>query len=107
LQLHSPARVFLQRAGIAVVVLLLAYLVFEFGRIQGGYDILDVKKERQASEDAVAGLQQEIVALKEQIALLETDQEPRSRNKRTRSRSTAASCRRRTVRPGSACRTSS
>lgn len=75
LQLHSPARVFLQRASVAVVVLLLAYLVFEFGRIQGGYDILDVKKERLASEDAVAGLQQEIVTLKEQIALLETDQE--------------------------------
>jgi len=58
------------------VILVLAavggYLVYEFGRIQAGYDLVDAASERRAYEQHIGGLEDEIAALKEQIALLET-----------------------------------
>jgi len=65
LQLHSRGRVFMLIFGFA-------YLVFEFGRIQANYNIVDVGKERQMYEDRIAGLEEEIVGLNEEVALLET-----------------------------------
>ena len=58
--------------GLAVIA---AYLVFEYGRIKAGYDIVDVAAERQAYEDHIATLDDEIETLKQQIALLETHRE--------------------------------
>ena len=61
-----------------VVLLLIAvsgYLVFEFGRISAGYNIVDVGKERQAYEDRIMALDDEIVALKQDVAMLETHRE--------------------------------
>lgn len=60
------------RAGVLVAVLLGAYLIFELGRMQAGYSVVDTAAERQAFQEEVAGLEQQIVALHEQTALLET-----------------------------------
>ena len=60
------------RAVIVALVVGAGYLVFEFGRIQAGYDIIDVASERQDYEDHIRGLENEIIGLNEQIALLET-----------------------------------
>jgi cell division protein FtsB len=64
---------------LASVVLILiavsAYLVFEFGRISAGYDIVDVGRERQAYEDRIMALDDEIVALTQEVAMLETHRE--------------------------------
>ena len=60
------------RSVLTVMVVVFAYLVFEFGRIQANYNIVDAARERQAYEDRIAGLQDNIMALKEDVALLET-----------------------------------
>jgi hypothetical protein len=72
LQFHSRGRVFATRAVLAVMIVVVGYLVFEFGRIQANYNIVDAAKERQAYEDRIATLQDDIVALKQDVALLET-----------------------------------
>lgn len=48
------------------------YLVYEFGRIQAGYDLVDAASDRRAYEQRIDGLEDDINGLKEQIALLET-----------------------------------
>ena len=58
--------------GLLVVI---GYLVFEFGRIQGGYDVVDAANEREQYEVRIAGLEDEIVALEQEVALLETHRE--------------------------------
>ncbi len=72
LQLHSPGRVLMTRIVLAVVIAGVGYLVFEFGRIQANYNIVDAARERQAYEDRVRVLEDDIVDLKEQVALVET-----------------------------------
>lgn len=63
------------RAVIVALIIGAGYLVFEFGRIQGGYDIIEVGKEREGFEDRIDELEREIVALNEEIAMLETHRE--------------------------------
>lgn len=60
------------RLVLAVVIVGVGYLVFEFGRIQANYNIVDAAKERQGYEDRIQDLETEIVGLKEEVALLET-----------------------------------
>lgn len=48
------------------------YLIFEFGRIQAEYNIVDAAKERRSLEETIAGLEDEIAALRDQVAVLET-----------------------------------
>lgn len=60
------------RVVFAVMVVVCGYLVFEFGRIQANYNIVDAVKERQVFENRIEELEEEIVSLKEQVALLET-----------------------------------
>jgi hypothetical protein len=72
LQLHSRGRVIITRLALAVLVVVVAYLVYEFGRIQADYNIVDADRERQAYENRIAELEGEIVGLKQEIALLET-----------------------------------
>ena len=72
LQLHSPVRLWATRAVIVFVAAVGGYLVYEFGRIQAGYDLVDAASERRAYADRIDGLEDEISALKEQVALLET-----------------------------------
>ena len=71
-QLHSRGRVVTTRLLLAVLIAICAYLIYEFGRIQANYNILDAARERQAFEDHVVLLDAEIVSLKEEVALLET-----------------------------------
>ena len=49
-----------------------AYLTFEFGRLRAGYDVLEAADELGELEDHIDTLEQEKLALSEQIALLET-----------------------------------
>ena len=62
-----------------LVILVLAvgggYLVYEFGRIQAGYDLVDAAGERREYKHRIGALEDEISALKEQVALLETHRE--------------------------------
>jgi cell division protein FtsB len=63
------------RVLIVALVLVSAYLIFEFGRIKAGYDIVEAGTTSQAYEDHIDGLDKEIVDLKQEIALLETNRE--------------------------------
>lgn len=72
LQLHSPRRILATRIALILVFVAMGYLVFEFGRIQANYNIVDAAKERETFEARIGELEAEILALNEQIALLET-----------------------------------
>jgi Family of unknown function (DUF6776) len=60
------------RAGMTLAVLLGAYLTFEFGRIQAGYNIADAVSERQDYRQQIRNLEGVLESQQEQIALLET-----------------------------------
>jgi len=60
------------RVGLAVMVVVFGYLIFELGRIQANFNVIDAAKERQVYEDRIMGLEKDIIALKEEVALLET-----------------------------------
>lgn len=66
------------RRDLVVRIVLLAlvagvgYLVYEFGRIRAGYDILEAAEQRDALYQEIAELDAKNLALKEEIALLET-----------------------------------
>lgn len=60
------------RVVLAILIAGFGYLVFESGRIQANYNIVDAGKERQVYEDRIRGLEEDIVALKEEVKLLET-----------------------------------
>ena len=72
LQLHSRERAIGTRVVVGVLIVVCGYLVFEFGRIQANYNIVDAARERQTLQDRIAALDAEIVSLNEQVALLET-----------------------------------
>jgi cell division protein FtsB len=75
LQQHGAGRTFVVRAIFVSLVAVSAYLIFEFGRIKAGYDIIDAADTAQSYEDHIARLDQEIVDLKQEVAILETDRE--------------------------------
>lgn len=52
-----------------------AYLIFEYGRISAGYDIVEAGNVNQAYEDRIMQLENNIVDLKQEIAILETNHE--------------------------------
>lgn len=54
------------------LVIVSAYLVFELGRIKAGYDIVEAANDRQAYEEIIAELEDEVGGLKQEVALLET-----------------------------------
>jgi len=60
------------RVVIAALVVGAGYLVYEFGRIQAGYNLVNAAEERAAFEAEIAELENEIIALNEEIALIET-----------------------------------
>jgi len=72
LQTHGAARTWSFRLGVAALVLLIVYLVFEFGRISAGYDVIDAANEREALEAHIALLDDEISELKQEVAVQET-----------------------------------
>jgi len=72
-QLHSRIRVFATRFIILILVAGCVYLSFEYGRIRANYDIVAVSRERQAYDDHIDTLNEEIATLKQLVAKLETD----------------------------------
>ncbi|NCF72103.1 MAG: hypothetical protein GWP67_01245 [Gammaproteobacteria bacterium] len=75
LQQHSSGRTWMVRAVKVLLVAISAYLIFEFGRISAGYDIVEAGNVEQAHSDHVQALDDEIVDLKQKIAILETNHE--------------------------------
>lgn len=63
------------RVALGALALAILYLVFEFGRIQAGYNVVDAAGERGALEKEIAELSREIKRLEEQIIMLETEAE--------------------------------
>lgn len=60
------------RAALGVAILVAAYLTFELGRIQAGYNVIDVAAEMDAYEERIEDLKDETLALNEEIRMLET-----------------------------------
>ena len=75
MQTHGTARTWLLRGLAVLLVLVAGYLVFEYGRISAGYDIVDAAAEREALEDHIDSLDDEIAELQQEVALLETHRE--------------------------------
>jgi len=63
------------RAAIVLAVLVGGYLLFEFGRLQADYFIVDAINDKAELKGIIADLEDQIVALKQEVALLETHRE--------------------------------
>jgi hypothetical protein len=75
LQTHGTARTLLVRVFFAVLALGVAYLVFEYGRISAGYNIVDAVDERAVLNAQIQTRDNRIAVLNQEIALLETHRE--------------------------------
>lgn len=75
LQQHGSGRTWLARVVVTLLIVVSAYLIFEFGRIKAGYDIVDAGHISQAYEDHIMQLDEKIIELKQEVALLETNLE--------------------------------
>ncbi len=75
LQTHSAGRTWLVRSFLVLLAIVTAYLVFEYGRISAGYDVVDAANERAALEQHIDDLNDEIEELEQEVALLETHRE--------------------------------
>lgn len=62
------------RAAIVLAIVVGAYLIFEFGRIQANYNIVDAQAEQREYRNQIDTLDNEIAELKQEIARLETTQ---------------------------------
>ncbi len=63
------------RFTLAAVVLAGAYLVFEFGRIQAGYNVVDAAAQRTELKTEIDRLEAEVALGKERVVMLETEAE--------------------------------
>ena len=75
LQQHGKGRTWAFAGFSTIFVAVAGYLIFEFGRIQAEYNIVESAKQRAAFEGTIENLEAEIAALKDQIAVLETHRE--------------------------------
>ncbi|NNF41027.1 MAG: hypothetical protein HKN64_06585 [Woeseiaceae bacterium] len=75
LQTHRAGRTWLVRGLLAALVAASGYLVFEYGRISAGYDVVDAANDRAEYRKEIAGLEEQIVTLKQEVALIETHRE--------------------------------
>jgi cell division protein FtsB len=73
--MHGAGRTWVVRGLLIGLIVISGYLIFEFGRISAGYDVVDAAKNRSAYEDRIDTLDDEIVALRQEVALLETHRE--------------------------------
>ena len=69
---HMPRTGFAIRVGIVLVLVMTGYLLFEFGRLQADYSIAEAITDKQAFRDEILRFEDEIVGLKQEIALLKT-----------------------------------
>jgi hypothetical protein len=60
------------RLALGALAIAVLYLVFEFGRIQAGYNTVDAAAQRNALKAEISALEGEIGRLNEQIVMLET-----------------------------------
>jgi hypothetical protein len=72
-QQHSVGRTWASRAVVVALIIVSGYLIFEFGRIKAGYDIVEADNLSQAYEDHIKQLDDEIIILKQEVAILETN----------------------------------
>lgn len=75
LQQHGAGRTLVFRGVIVALIIVSGYLVFEYGRIKAGYDIVEAGNISQSYEDHIKRLDDQIVELKQEVALLETNRE--------------------------------
>ena len=75
LQTHGTGRTLLVRGLFMVLAVVIGYLVFEYGRISAGYDVVDAAAERSAFEAHIDTLNGRIAELEQEVALLETHRE--------------------------------
>jgi len=73
LQQHGSGRIWTVRATVVLLVVVCGYLIFEFGRISAGYDLVDAGNQAQEYVDNIQALNKEIVDLKQEIAILKTN----------------------------------
>ena len=73
LQQHGTGRIWMTRIVVVALVVVSAYLVFEYGRISAGYDIVEAGNISQAYEDRIMQLEDNIIQSKQAIAILETN----------------------------------
>ena len=73
LQQHGSGRIWTVRATVVLLVVICGYLIFEFGRISAGYDLVDAGNQAQEYVDNIQALDKEIVDLKQEIAILKTN----------------------------------
>ena len=71
-KVHDGALPWFLRGAIVLAALAAAYLCFEFGRMQAHYNIIDAAAERGQLEQVIDERDRTIVALEEQITLLDT-----------------------------------
>lgn len=74
-QQQGTNRAWIVRIVIAVLVIVSAYLIFEYGRIRAGYDIVEADNVRQSYIDHIAKLDKDILDLKQEVAILETNRD--------------------------------
>ncbi len=72
LQQHGKGRTRAYAVLLALLAIVSGYLIFEFGRIQAEYNIVEAAKERAALENTIQGLEDDVERLRDQIAVLET-----------------------------------
>jgi cell division protein FtsB len=75
LQTHGTGRTLLVRGLFVVLAVVIGYLIFEYGRISAGYDVLDAAAQRSELDAHVDTLNDRIAELEQQVALLETHRE--------------------------------
>ena len=63
------------RGVVLALILVSGYLIFEYGRIRAGYDTVEAGNISQAYEDHIMQLDNNILELKQQIAILETNRD--------------------------------
>ena len=75
MQQHGSGRIWAVRTIVVLLVAICGYLIFEFGRISAGYDLVDAGKEKQEFIDHIQALDKEIIDLNQEIAILKTNRE--------------------------------
>ena len=75
MQTHGTGRTLLARGVVLVLVVVAGYLVFEYGRIRAGYDVVDAAEERAALNTEIQTRDDRIAELEQAVALLETHRE--------------------------------
>ncbi len=72
---HRPSRAWVLRGLLAAGVVIAAYLIYEFGRMDGGFRTVAAASEESVLKARILDLEQRNSALRERIALVETSRD--------------------------------